>query len=83
MLAREVLRRTRDLSLAEVFRLEYQLSVGCCTQHDFAEGVRALLIDKDRTPKWQPATLQGVTPTLIAEHFKPRYAGAHPLADLG
>jgi hypothetical protein len=45
--------------------------------------VRALLIDKDRTPKWQPATLQGVTPALIAEHFKPRYGGAHPLADLG
>jgi len=83
VLAHEVLRRTRDMSLAEVFRLEYQLSVGCCTQHDFAEGVRALLIDKDRTPKWHPATLQGVTPALITEHFKPRYAGAHPLADLG
>jgi len=83
VLAHEVLRRTRDMSLAEVFRLEYQLSVGCCTQHDFAEGVRALLIDKDRTPKWQPATLQGVTPALIAEHFKARYTGPHPLADLG
>ena len=83
VLAHEVLRLTRDMSLAEVFRLEYQLSVGCCTQHDLAEGVRALLIDKDRTPKWQPATLQAVTPASIAEHFKARYTGAHPLADLG
>ena len=78
----ELQRRTRHASLAEVFRLEYQASVGCCLQHDFAEGVRALLVDKDKKPVWQPATLAEVTPALIAAHLAPRFDGQHPLADL-
>ena len=75
-------RRARHLSLADTFRLEWQASVGCCAHSDFAEGVRALLIDKDKNPKWQPATLAEVTPDWIDEHLKPRHTGAHPLADL-
>lgn len=43
----------RHLSLAEVFQAELQASLNCCAQHDFAEGIRALLIDKDRQPRWQ------------------------------
>lgn len=69
-------------SLAEVFRLEWQASVGCCVHRDFAEGVRALLVDKDRQPKWQPATLAEVTPEFIEGFLAPRFEGAHPLADL-
>ena len=78
----ELQRLTRHASLAEVFRLEYQASVGCCLQHDFAEGVRALLVDKDKKPLWQPATLGQVTPGLVAAHIAPRFDGPHPLADL-
>ena len=78
----EMQRRTRHASLAEVFRLEYQASVGCCLQHDFAEGVRALLVDKDKNPQWQPAALDAVTPELIEAHLAPRFEGQHPLADL-
>ena len=74
--------RTRHASLAEVFRLEYQASVGCSLQHDFAEGVRALLVDKDKKPVWQPATLAEVSPELIAAHLAPHFTGPHPLADL-
>jgi len=74
--------RARHLSLAEVFRLEYQASVGCCVHHDFAEGVRALLVDKDKTPRWQPATLEAVDDAHVQAHLSPRWAGAHPLADL-
>ena len=81
-LALEMQRRAKGATLADVFRLEYQASVGCCMQHDFAEGVRALLIDKDKSPRWQPATLEEVGPELIEEHLRPRYTGAHPLADL-
>jgi len=81
-LAFELQHATRHASLAEVFRLEYQASVGCCVHHDFAEGVRALLVDKDRKPLWQPATLAEVTPELIAAHLAPRFDGPHPLADL-
>jgi len=78
----EMQRRTRHLSLADVFRLEWQASVGCCVHPDFAEGVRALLVDKDRRPRWQPQTIDAVTPEWIDAHLLPRYSGPHPLADL-
>lgn len=60
MLSVALQRRLRHASLAEVFRLEWQASIGCCMQPDFAEGVRALLIDKDKQPRWQPATLDAL-----------------------
>ena len=82
-LSLEMQRRARALSLADVFRLEYQASVGCCVHHDFAEGVRALLVDKDRNPQWRPATLDEVSPDLIEAHLAPRFEGPHPLSDLG
>lgn len=78
----EMQRRARYLSLADTFRLELQASVGCCAHPDFAEGVRALLIDKDQQPNWQPATLADVTPAWLEDHLRPRFSGAHPLADL-
>jgi enoyl-CoA hydratase/carnithine racemase len=81
-LALEMQQRAKGATLADAFRLEYQASVGCCMQHDFAEGVRALLIDKDKSPRWQPAMLEQVGPDLIEAHLRPHYNGAHPLADL-
>lgn len=81
-LAFTLLERARHLSLADVFRLEYQASVGCCVHHDFAEGVRALLVDKDRNPRWRPASLDEVDDAWIEAHLRPRFDGPHPLADL-
>jgi enoyl-CoA hydratase/carnithine racemase len=81
-LSHAVLKRAEHLTLADVFRLEYDLSIACCLQADFSEGVRAVLVDKDRAPRWQPATLAEVMPALIATHFAPQHTGAHPLADL-
>lgn len=75
-------RRVRHLSLAEVFRLEYRASLGCCAHPDFAEGIRALLVDKDRNPQWKPAGLEHVLAESIEDHFKPRFATPHPLAAL-
>ncbi len=75
--------RLRHASLADVFRLEYQAAVGCCVHHDFAEGVRALLVDKDRSPRWQPAAIGGLSPAHVDAHLQPRFTGGHPLADLG
>lgn len=74
--------RCRHLSLADVFRLEHTVSLGCCAHPNFAEGVRALLVDKDRNPRWSPARLADVTPAWVAAHFQPRYPGTHPLASL-
>lgn len=74
--------RVARLSLADVFRLEYQVSLGCCAHPDFAEGIRALLVDKDRNPRWTPAILEQVTPEWVEDHFQARHAGPHPLAAL-
>lgn len=82
-LAVALARRGRRRSLADVFRMEYDVALGCCASHDFPEGIRALLIDKDRQPHWQPARLADVDAALLDRHFKPRHDGAHPLADLG
>jgi enoyl-CoA hydratase/carnithine racemase len=80
----ELQRRAASLSLADTFRLEYTVSLHCAAHGDFAEGIRALLIDKDRQPHWNPATLAEATPTWAERFFTaPWAADAHPLADLG
>jgi enoyl-CoA hydratase len=42
---------------------------------EFPEGVRALIVDKDRQPKWSPARLAGVGPDLVAAYLAPLPAG--------
>jgi enoyl-CoA hydratase/carnithine racemase len=74
--------RVHRMSLAEVFRLEYWASLGCCAHADFAEGIRALLVDKDRNPRWQPATLEEITPAFIEDHLRPRGEMAPALRSL-
>lgn len=80
----ELQRRAATLSLADTFRLEYLVSLHCAAHGDFAEGIRALLIDKDRSPRWNPATLAEATPDWAETFFTaPWPADAHPLAGLG
>jgi len=81
-LAVEMQRRARHLSLADVFRLEYRASVGCCMHPDFAEGIRALLVDKDRAPRWRPATHGEVTQAYVDGHIASPAHGPQALADL-
>ncbi|WP_250255361.1 enoyl-CoA hydratase/isomerase family protein [Chryseobacterium sp. Marseille-Q3244] len=64
------LKQGKDLSLEEVFQSELNLSCQCCIHPDFAEGVRALLVDKDQSPKWHPATLDEVTQEWINSYFE-------------
>ena len=75
-------KRARHRSLAESFRLEYVASIGCAMGHDFPEGIRALLVDKDRNPRWRPDDLNDVRLADIDGHLVPRFAGEHPLDDL-
>jgi hypothetical protein len=76
--------RAPQLSLADVFRIEYVAALHCAARPDFAEGIRALLIAKDRRPQWQPASLADITPDWVDGFFvSPWSADAHPLADLG
>lgn len=78
------LQNGKDLSLEEVFRSELNLSCQCCLHPDFAEGVRALLVDKDQSPKWDPPTLKDITQDWIDGYFTPLWEEEkHPLKDLG
>lgn len=65
----ELLRRGRELSLAECFAQELHLDRQWFEHGDIIEGVRALIVDKDRNPRWNPPTLAEVTPQRIAAFF--------------
>jgi enoyl-CoA hydratase/carnithine racemase len=77
--------RTRLCALQEVFRIEYIAALACTAHGDFAEGIRALLIDKDKHPRWNPDQLKLATDDWVQAFFTaPWPAGqSHPLADLG
>lgn len=67
-------------SLADVFRMELTMSRHCAAKGHFKEGVRALLIDKDRTPNWTHKNVAEVTAQEVAEFFVP--FSDDPLAQL-
>ncbi len=52
-------------------RIEYRIAARVLTRPDFTEGVRAVIVDKDNAPKWDPATPEGVTDALIESIFAP------------
>ena len=81
-LAHEAMRRGADLSLAEALRLEFRLVARLIEGHDFPEGVRAAIVDKDGAPRWRPATLDAVTDAEVAAHFAPISGGGGDL-DVG
>ncbi|MGE0253857.1 MAG: enoyl-CoA hydratase/isomerase family protein [Alphaproteobacteria bacterium] len=66
------LREGRCLSaFAEAMRMEYRMACGCWRGHDFFEGIRAVVIDKDNAPQWRPAELAGVRAADIEGYFAP------------
>ncbi len=73
----------KHLSLKEVFKLEFELSSQFVQRPDLAEGIRALLIDKDNNPNWSPKTLEEVSEEWVDGHFKsPWTAENHPLKNI-
>jgi enoyl-CoA hydratase len=54
----ELFRRGSALTLAECLEMEYQLAIRICKTPEFLEGVRAMVIDKDRTPRWNPSSVE-------------------------
>ena len=67
----EYLRRCRLLGLRQVLDLDLVVAKQCLRHPDFPEGVRALLIDKDKAPRWSPPTPEGVTAALVDGFFSP------------
>jgi enoyl-CoA hydratase/carnithine racemase len=68
----EQLRRGAKMSLADCFRMELDMVHGCFAQGDFIEGIRALIVDKDNKPRWNPARLASVTAASVEAFFTPR-----------
>jgi enoyl-CoA hydratase len=69
-LTQAAIRQARGVpSLEEALKVEYRLTVRLFEDGEFPEGVRALLIDKDRKPKWSPAGLGEVTEDLVARYL--------------
>jgi hypothetical protein len=66
------MRRGAELDFAEAMRTEYRIVSRIARGHDFYEGVRAVVIDKDQAPRWQPATLDDVRPADIDAYFAAR-----------
>tara|TARA_R110000823_G_scaffold119998_20_gene244564 strand:- start:2335 stop:3447 length:1113 start_codon:yes stop_codon:yes gene_type:complete len=73
--------QNRHASLPEVFQSEIQLATNIVRHPEFAEGVRALLIDKDRTPAWQYSESRAVPEALLQRLFTAPW-DSNPLADL-
>ena len=72
------LRAGAGLEFDDAMRLEYRLVQRFMAGHDFREGVRALIIDKDSRPQWRPSTLEDVTAADVEAYFRPLPGGDLP-----
>jgi len=84
----EQIRRARTMTLADDLRMERGLVRQCFhlrpgAASETLEGIRALAIDKDHSPRWNPATIAEVDGAMVEKFFAPPWpAHAHPLRDL-
>lgn len=80
----EMLVRGAALGVADCLRMERSLVRRNFEHGEVLEGVRALVVDKDNAPRWNPPALEDVTPEMVARFFEPVWpAHAHPLRHLG
>ncbi len=79
----EMLVRGASMNVADCLRMERSLVRRNFEHGEVLEGVRALVIDKDNAPQWNPPTLDEVTPEMVAGFFAPVWPDhAHPLRHL-
>jgi len=82
------IRKARHMGLADDLRMERDMVHHCfhlrpTASSETVEGIRALAVDKDHTPRWQPARIEEVNPSEVDAFFvSPWPADAHPLARL-
>lgn len=65
-----LLKKTKGMSLKKCLPIEFRLSQKFVEHYDFFEGIRALLVDKDNSPKWQPNHISKVKTAEVREYFK-------------
>jgi len=68
-LVREQIKRAQHMSLSEVFDMEINMSTQCAMHADLAEGIRALLIDKDGKPQWSSPSVDDITAEMVDVFF--------------
>lgn len=64
------LQKGKHLSFDDCMKQEYRLVTHFLENSDFLEGIRAVIIDKDQQPKWQPATIEKVNPEIVEHYFE-------------
>lgn len=69
------MRRGPAMDFAECMRTEFRIVSRVMREHDFYEGVRAAIIDKDQAPRWQPSALEAVTADVVERYFEPLPCG--------
>jgi enoyl-CoA hydratase len=65
------MRRGSSLDFTECMRTEFRIVSRVMRGHDFYEGIRAVIVDKDQAPRWQPPTLDAVSAAEVERHFAP------------
>ncbi len=80
-LAHEQMVRGKAMDFSATMRMEFRIVSRLCRGHDFYEGVRAVIIDKDQAPVWRPDTLSALDRDAIAGHFETLGADELPLGD--
>jgi enoyl-CoA hydratase len=70
-IAFEQMRRGKEMSFEQAMEAEFRIVSRIAEGHDFYEGVRATIIDKDGAPRWRPASLAELPPGFAACHFEP------------
>jgi enoyl-CoA hydratase len=65
------LRRGETLDFEACLRTEFRIVSRVVTGHDFYEGIRAVIVDKDHSPAWRPPTLDAVSDAAVAGYFAP------------
>ncbi|MCH4889817.1 enoyl-CoA hydratase/isomerase family protein [Acidaminobacter sp. JC074] len=77
----EQLIRGQGKSIKECLVMELDMSMNFMLSHDFFEGVRAVLVDKDKDADWQPNALEEVTKQEVESYFSYKWDGNNPLVD--
>lgn len=65
------IRNGKQLSFDDCMKMEFRIAHRITKSADFVEGVRAVIVDKDNAPKWQPATLEAVSDSAVQAYFEP------------
>jgi enoyl-CoA hydratase len=70
-IALEQMRRGSALDFTQCMRTEFRIVSRLVQEHDLYEGIRAVIVDKDQAPRWQPPTIAAVSAAEVERHFAP------------